>query len=228
MQQKSSDITFWDLPKVDLKLINPEIEFEIPPCFKNLLNIKGNKFKEEFIIPERIKNCKKLIKEIKTQNPNYPVFKVFNSLYEKSGYKTEKIPLLEEKVPKRRGRKKKNSLDKTSKLQIPVKTEDSQKYAMWTEKYKPKSSSDIIGNYNSVSALKDWLSNWSKAKIQKKSDSESDFDITDSDSRDSVTFGNTVILKGPSGSGKTAAIYAICNELGFDILEVNASSKRTG
>lgn len=35
-------------------------------------------------------------------------------------------------------------------------------------------------------------------------------------------------LLGPSGSGKTAAVYAIAQELGFRVLEVNSTMERTG
>jgi DNA polymerase III delta prime subunit len=34
-------------------------------------------------------------------------------------------------------------------------------------------------------------------------------------------------LLGPSGSGKTAAVYAVAEELGFRVLEVNPSVERT-
>ena len=33
---------------------------------------------------------------------------------------------------------------------------------------------------------------------------------------------------GPPGCGKTATIYALAEELGYNVLEVNASSKRNG
>lgn len=33
---------------------------------------------------------------------------------------------------------------------------------------------------------------------------------------------------GPSSSGKTAAVYALAEELGYNVLEVNASSRRNG
>ena len=38
----------------------------------------------------------------------------------------------------------------------------------------------------------------------------------------------TLSLTGPSGSGKTAAVFALAAELGFNVLEVNASSGRNG
>lgn len=34
-------------------------------------------------------------------------------------------------------------------------------------------------------------------------------------------------LLGPSGSGKTATVYAVAEELGFRVLEVNPSVERT-
>ena len=40
--------------------------------------------------------------------------------------------------------------------------------------------------------------------------------------------GNVALLAGSSGSGKTATIFALAAELGFKVLEVNASSNRTG
>jgi len=39
---------------------------------------------------------------------------------------------------------------------------------------------------------------------------------------------NCVLLMGPAGCGKTASIYALAQELGFNVLEVNASSRRNG
>ncbi|XP_044252940.1 ATPase family AAA domain-containing protein 5 [Tribolium madens] len=226
VQQISKDNIFWDLPKVDLKLTSLDEKKQImPSVIDNLLNISdGEKkiFQEQFVAPKKITNLKIVIKEIKLQNPNYPVYKTFNSLYEKSGYKIETV---KEVTPKRRGRKKKNPLEKPP--EIAVKTGENHQHTMWTEKYRARTSLDIIGNHKVVSSLKAWLSHWS-LKENKRRNSESDFDITDSDSRDSTTSGNTVILKGPPGSGKTSSIYAVCSELGYNILEVNASSKRTG
>lgn len=40
--------------------------------------------------------------------------------------------------------------------------------------------------------------------------------------------GNCVLLVGPGGCGKTATVYALAEELGYNVLEVNASSRRNG
>ncbi|KJR89250.1 hmg-i/hmg-y, DNA-binding protein [Sporothrix schenckii 1099-18] len=39
---------------------------------------------------------------------------------------------------------------------------------------------------------------------------------------------NAIVISGPHGSGKSAAVYAVAKELGFEVFEINASSRRNG
>ena len=71
----------------------------------------------------------------------------------------------------------------------------------WTEKYRPKSLSDVVGNDAAVKALRQWA----------------------------MTFGSgkrAVILYGSPGVGKTSAALALANDLGWDYIEMNASDQR--
>ena len=72
-----------------------------------------------------------------------------------------------------------------------------------TEKYKPTSSNSITGQKDNIQKLKTWLQNWGK---------------------NSPTTPKCAMLSGPSGVGKTITIDIVCKELGFDVVEINASN----
>ncbi|XP_078257591.1 ATPase family AAA domain-containing protein 5 isoform X2 [Rhinoraja longicauda] len=113
---------------------------------------------------------------------------------------------------------------------------------LWTEKYQPQHSSELVGNLSAVRKLRSWLMEWKKradkeeTKPQKERKTEkdkkvdawdnSDFNMESSGDEDFLC--NTVLITGPPGVGKTAAVYACAQELGFKVFEVNASSQRSG
>ncbi|XP_076912705.1 replication factor C subunit 1-like [Bidens hawaiensis] len=89
----------------------------------------------------------------------------------------------------------------------------------WTEKYKPKVLTDVIGNQSLVKQLHDWLKNWdnnflsgaSKGKGKKPTDSGAK---------------KAVLLSGTPGIGKTTSAKLVSEMLGFQTIEVNASDSR--
>jgi DNA polymerase III delta prime subunit len=90
---------------------------------------------------------------------------------------------------------------------------------LWTEKYKPSNSSEIIGHKRAVKTLKTWLEDWNK--------SDNRVDTIDDEFYDCLSESNTCLLIcGPTGSGKTSMVYAIAEELKYKVLELNASMKR--
>ncbi|KAM7035525.1 ATPase family AAA domain-containing protein 5 isoform 2-T2 [Acridotheres tristis] len=114
---------------------------------------------------------------------------------------------------------------------------------LWTEKYQPQDSSELVGNKKEIERLHSWLQEWKKrADLEEKrnqkrekedkeqEDSLSSLDFKDgkSDIEEETTLCNTVLITGPPGVGKTAAVYACAQELGFKIFEVNASCQRSG
>ncbi|HLN44442.1 MAG TPA: replication factor C large subunit [Candidatus Sulfotelmatobacter sp.] len=73
---------------------------------------------------------------------------------------------------------------------------------LWVEKYRPKKISDVVGNDEAKTEFVDWLKN----KQRKK---------------------KAVLLYGPPGVGKTTLVNAAANELGFRVIEMNASDTRS-
>ncbi|SCV03207.1 LAMI_0H06304g1_1 [Lachancea mirantina] len=88
---------------------------------------------------------------------------------------------------------------------------------LWTTKYAPSSLQQICGNKTSVTKLKNWLANWRNAQ-------KNGFKVAGKDG--SGVF-RAAMLYGPPGIGKTTAAQLVARELGFDVLEQNASDVRS-
>jgi replication factor C large subunit len=73
---------------------------------------------------------------------------------------------------------------------------------LWVEKYRPKKIADVIGNEEAKIAFVDWLKNKRRTK-------------------------KAVLLYGPPGVGKTTLVNAAAAELGFKVIEMNASDTRS-
>lgn len=73
----------------------------------------------------------------------------------------------------------------------------------WNWKYKPASFSEVLGNLDVRKSFLDWLRNWDKATRK------------------------VALLYGPPGVGKTLTVELASKELGYHLIELNASDERT-
>jgi len=71
-----------------------------------------------------------------------------------------------------------------------------------TRKYEPRTCKEIIGQDSSLRELQNFIINFKKQKKK------------------------AALIYGPSGTGKTCSVYALANELGLEVYEVNASDFR--
>lgn len=75
----------------------------------------------------------------------------------------------------------------------------------WTEKYRPKSLRDVVGNDRAITALRTWAERWNKGSHPEK---------------------RAAVLSGKPGTGKTSSALALAHDLGWTIIELNASDTR--
>jgi replication factor C large subunit len=74
----------------------------------------------------------------------------------------------------------------------------------WTEKYRPKSMSQIVGNEGALRTIKRWADSWKAGTPRIKA----------------------LVLRGEPGIGKTSAALALAHDMGWDFIEMNASDQR--
>jgi replication factor C large subunit len=72
----------------------------------------------------------------------------------------------------------------------------------WVEKYRPAHLADIVGNSTAVRQMAEWAKTWTRKS-------------------------RPLLLYGKPGIGKTSSAWALANDMGGDVIELNASDQRT-
>ena len=75
----------------------------------------------------------------------------------------------------------------------------------WAEKYRPQSLKEIVGNKKAVHDLQIWAEEWLSGIPEKRA----------------------VVLQGSAGVGKTSSAHALGRDMGWEVIELNASDQRT-
>lgn len=181
--------------------------------------IKLTEKKHSHCMEKRKNSISTVLHSLKECYPKFPVYRTYRLL---SGVSKGEI--------KENTTDLENSVEIVNSLSQTINEDHEQ--LNWTYKYKPKSTKNMLGNFESIRELKKWLECWTEnlSKIKSTLGSDlSDFYDSDTDSTNSIkTANNLLILTGPLGSGKTSSVYAVAAELAMKVIEVNASSKRTG
>jgi replication factor C large subunit len=75
----------------------------------------------------------------------------------------------------------------------------------WTEKYRPQTLPEVVGHNKALLELKKWADAWMHGTPEAKA----------------------VVLHGRAGIGKTTAAHALAHDMGWEVIELNASDQRT-
>ncbi len=72
----------------------------------------------------------------------------------------------------------------------------------WAEKYRPAHLADIVGNSTAVRQMAEWAKTWTRKS-------------------------RPLLLYGKPGIGKTSSAWALASDMGWEVIELNASDQRT-
>lgn len=101
--------------------------------------------------------------------------------------------------------------------------------SLWVDKYKPANSKSIIGQQgdgSSMNKLKFWLQNWNKNHMHLEGKMSAPKTDSKKQNKGCGAWAKCALLSGPSGIGKTMIANLVSQELGFDVVEMNASQRR--
>ena len=101
---------------------------------------------------------------------------------------------------------------------------------LWVEKYKPTTTKGIIGQQSDKSNMKKlqaWLRGWEKHHGKNASGKPSSKPPPWGASKDDGAWAKAVLLSGPPGVGKTTTSYLVAKEMGYEVMETNASDTRS-
>ena len=101
---------------------------------------------------------------------------------------------------------------------------------LWVEKYKPTGTKNIIGQQGDRSNLKklqNWLKGWDKHHGIAATGKPLARPPPWGASKDDGAWAKAALLSGPPGVGKTTTSYLVAKEMGYEMMETNASDTRS-
>ncbi|XP_017469798.1 PREDICTED: ATPase family AAA domain-containing protein 5 isoform X1 [Rhagoletis zephyria] len=188
-----------------------------------------------------VENKRAIIKFWKSEFDRFPTFKCYNQMREKyrffsaldSAQDMEQVSeslVVTRRSQRRRDTEAVSSTAEQDDIKPPATAPNGE--LLFTEKYKPMLVEQVLVNLVPVTQLRDFLATWVNGNVGSARNSQTMDDSFDesNDSTSSISnaTSNAVVLLGPVSSGKTNAVYALANDMNFNVLEINAGMKRTG
>lgn len=99
---------------------------------------------------------------------------------------------------------------------------------LWTEKYRARKFTDLIGDERTHRAVMQWLKRWDSVVFPGSNRSKSKARGGKDPLELQRPFKKILILAGPPGLGKTTLAHVCAKQAGYEVQEINASDERSG
>jgi len=107
----------------------------------------------------------------------------------------------------------------------PQKNKD--KYQMWTEKYRAKRFTELVGDERTHRSVLRWLKAWDEVVFPGNVKAKTKKIYQDKDAAQEQQHRKILLLTGPPGLGKTTLAHVCAKQAGYEVLEINASDDRS-
>ncbi|KAF2817337.1 uncharacterized protein BDZ99DRAFT_404930 [Mytilinidion resinicola] len=101
------------------------------------------------------------------------------------------------------------------------------KTLMWTEKYRARKFTDLVGDERTHRSVLRWLKSWDPIVFPGSSKSKAKAGQASSDDVEEQKHRRILMLTGPPGLGKTTLAHVCARQAGYEIQEINASDERS-
>ena len=98
---------------------------------------------------------------------------------------------------------------------------------MWTEKYRARKFTDLVGDERTHRAVLRWLKAWDPIVFPGSAKPKTKISATEASNQNQQQHRKILLLTGPPGLGKTTLAHVCAKQAGYEVLEINASDDRS-
>lgn len=106
-------------------------------------------------------------------------------------------------------------------------SEKSQQTQLWTEKYRAKKFTDLVGDERTHRTVLRWLKAWDSIVFPGNAKQKTKKIYNDPQNSQEYEHRKVLLLTGPPGLGKTTLAHVCAKQAGYEVLEINASDDRS-
>lgn len=122
---------------------------------------------------------------------------------------------------------KKAAMPSVEPLLPPDAAQKSQRTLMWTEKYRARKFTELVGDDRTHRSVMHWLKRWDDIVFPGSSKPKSRLRKNADNATEERPHRKLLLLTGPPGLGKTTLAHVCAKQAGYEVQEINASDERS-